>query len=209
MVIEEINKKFLKRNVAKSFTAYPLYKCKAKGDIKLEQKQFNRLQLAADSGAIPYVTKEAERIAHLIPDFTSFEQECYQAIGRTLENLAENGREKKALIQRIIRETRHRFVKNRRSRDEIAIEAINEEGTVWEPEDTLASVEDAVLLKEKVALLAQDDERKKLILDTWTRGCTNDTEVSTLLAQRFGGNAPSHRKFIQRFRSNCQRELTA
>ncbi|MEC2215087.1 hypothetical protein [Bacillus velezensis] len=175
----------------------------------MEVKQFNRLQLAANSGAIPYVVREAEKLAHLIPDSTSFEQECYQAIGRALENLADNGREKKALIQRIIRETRHRFMKSRRSRNEVTIEAINEEGTVWEPEDTLASVEGEVLLKEKVALLAQDDERKKLILDTWTRGCTNDTEISTLLAQRFGGNAPSHRKFIQRFRSNCQRELTA
>ncbi|MCR9040804.1 hypothetical protein QRX25_14925 [Bacillus sp. L381] len=175
----------------------------------MEQKQFNRLKLAADSGAIPYVTKESERIAHLIPDFTAFEQECYQAIGRMLENLADNGREKKALIQRIIRETRHRFLKSRRSRDEVAIESFNEEGTVWEPTDTLASVEDAVLIKEKVDLLAQDDPRKKLILDTWTRGCTNDTEVSTLLAQRFGGNARSHCRFIQRFRTNCQRELTA
>ncbi|MGE9877916.1 hypothetical protein [Bacillus velezensis] len=175
----------------------------------MEQIQFNRLRLAAESGAIPYVLRESDRIAHLIPDLTSFEQECYQAIGRALERYLDNGREKKALIQRTIRQVKARVLRNRRSRDEIAIEAINEEGTVWEPEDTLASVEGTVLLKEKVALLAQDDERKKLILDTWIRGCTNDTEVSTLLAQRFGGNAPSHRKFIQRFRSNCQRELTA
>ncbi|MCY9090894.1 hypothetical protein [Bacillus mojavensis] len=175
----------------------------------MEEKQFNRLQLAADSGAIPYVVREAEKLAHLIPDFTSFEQECYQAIGRSLENLSSNGREKKALIRQIIRETRSRFLKNRRSRNEIAIEDINEEGTVWEPVDTLASVEGEVLLKEKAALLAQDDPRKTLILDTWIRGCTNDTEISTLLAQRFGGNARSHCRFIQRFRSNCQRELTA
>ncbi|PJH94921.1 hypothetical protein [Bacillus sp. SN1] len=175
----------------------------------MEEKQFNRLQLAADSGAIPYVVREAEKLAHLIPDFTSFEQECYQAIGYALERYVDNGREKKALIQRTIKQVKARVLKNRRPRNEVAIEAINEEGTVWEPVDTLASVEGEVLLKEKAALLAQDDPRKTLILDTWIRGCTNDTEISTLLAQRFGGNARSHCKFIQRFRSNCQRELTA
>lgn len=175
----------------------------------MKSEKFNRLVLAAESGAIKYVTMESERIAHLITDMTSFEQRCYEKIGKALEKFADNGRQKKALIQRIIKQERSYFLKEHSLRDEVAIEAINEEATVWEPEDTLASVEGEVLLKEKAALLAQDDPRKTLILDTWIRGCTNDTEISTLLAQRFGGNARSHCRFIQRFRSNCQRELTA
>ncbi|WP_230116277.1 hypothetical protein [Bacillus velezensis] len=128
----------------------------------MEEKQFNRLQLAAESGAIPYVVREAEKLAHLIPDFTSFEQECYQAIGRSLENLSNNGREKKALIRQIIRETRSRFLKNRRSRNEVAIEAINEEGTVWEPVDTLASVEGEVLLKKRPPCWRRTTQEKLL-----------------------------------------------
>ncbi|MFN2748059.1 hypothetical protein ACINLE_06940 [Bacillus sp. z60-18] len=175
----------------------------------MEEKQFNRLQLAADSGAIPYVVREAEKLAHLIPDFTSFEQECYQAIGYALERYVDNGREKKVLIQRTIKQVKARVLKNRRSRNEVAIEAINEEGTVWEPEDVSENVVGKVLLKEKVALLAQGDPRRTLILDTWIRGCTNDTDISTLLAQRFGGNARSHCRFIQRFRAHCQSQLTA
>ncbi|MED4579085.1 hypothetical protein P9480_10015 [Bacillus atrophaeus] len=175
----------------------------------MEEKQFNRLQLAADSGAIPYVIRESERITHLIPDQTSFEQECYQAIGYALERYLDNSREKKALIQRTIKQVKARVLKNRCSRDEVAIEAINEEGTVWEPVDTLASVEDAVLLKEKIALLAQNDPRKQTVLSIWNRGCTNDLEISSLLAKRFGGNPETHRKFIRRFKERCQSQLTA
>ncbi|WP_154059174.1 hypothetical protein [Bacillus paralicheniformis] len=175
----------------------------------MKEKQFNRLKLAAESGAIPYVVKESERLASIVPDFTSFEQECYQVIGRTLENLADNGREKKALIQRLIRETRHRFMKNRSKRFQVSIEELSEGESIWEPVDVLADVEGEVLLKEKIALLAQDDPRKKTILEIWNRGCTNDSEISSLLAERFGGNPESHRKFIRRFRLHCQDQLTA
>ncbi|MCY9372664.1 hypothetical protein [Bacillus haynesii] len=175
----------------------------------MKTKQFNRLKLAAESGAIPFVVREAEKLARVVPDFTSFEQECYQAIGRTLENLSDNGREKKALIQRLIQETRHRFLKKLIKREMSSLEGLSEGETPWEPRDVLADVEGEVLLKEKIALLAQDDPRKKTILEIWNRGCTNDSEISSLLAERFGGNPESHRKFIQRFRVHCQDQLTA
>ncbi|MDR4959643.1 hypothetical protein [Bacillus sonorensis] len=175
----------------------------------MENQKINRMRIAAESGAIPYVLRESNRIAHLIPDFTSFEQECYQAIGYALERYLENGREKKALIQKTIRQVKARVLRNRRSRKELSIDAINEEETVWEPEDVSANVVGEVLLKEKIALLAQDDPRKKTILAIWNRGCTNDSEISSLLAKRFGGNPESHRKFIQRFRAHCQSQLTA
>lgn len=167
------------------------------------------MKLAAESGAIPYVLRESNRIAHLIPDFTSFEQECYQAIGYALERYLENGREKKALIQKTIRQVKSRVLRNRRSRRELSIEAIGDEETMWEPRDVLADVEGEVLIKEEIALLAQDDPRKNTILAIWNRGCTNDSEISSLLAKRFGGNPESHRKFIRRFRVHCQNQLTA
>ncbi|MGR3287964.1 hypothetical protein [Bacillus sonorensis] len=175
----------------------------------MKEKQFNRLKLAAESGAVPFVVREAEKLARITPDFTSFEQECYQVIGRTLENLSDNGREKKALIQRLIRETRHRFLKKLVKREHASLEALSEGETSWEPEDISANVVSEVLLKEKIDLLAQDDPRKKTILAIWNRGCTNDSEISSLLAKRFGGNPESHRKFIQRFRAHCQSQLTA
>ena len=175
----------------------------------MNTKKFNRLQRAAENGAIPYVEWESRRIAHLIRDMTAFEYRCYEKIGKALEIFSDNGRDKRALIQRIIKQEKDHFLKNYNLRNDIAIESVNEEDTVWEPKDVLVDVEGDVLLKEKVALLAQDDPRKRTILEAWIRGCTNDTDISTLLAQRFGGNAKCHRIFIQRFRSRCQSQLTA
>lgn len=175
----------------------------------MKDKQFNRIKLAIESGSVPYVTRESNKIAHIIPDLTSFEHECYQAIGYALERYLDNGREKKALIQKTIRQVKARVLRTRRSRNELAIDSIGEERMTWEPKDVLADVEGEVLLKEKIALLAQDDPRKRTILEAWIRGCTNDSDISTLLAQRFGGNARCHRIFIQRFRSRCQTQLTA
>ncbi|WP_065643760.1 hypothetical protein [Bacillus paralicheniformis] len=172
----------------------------------MNTKKFNRLRRAAEHGAIPYVEWESRRIAHLIRDMTSFEQRCYEKIGKALEIFSDNGRDKRALIQRIIKKERAHFLKNHSLRNDIAIE---EGDTVWEPIDVLADVEGEVLLKEKIALLAQDDPRKKTILEIWNRGCTNDSEISSLLAERFGGNPESHRKFIRRFRLHCQDQLTA
>ncbi|MEH6974961.1 hypothetical protein [Bacillus sp. JJ675] len=127
----------------------------------MKEKQLNRIKIALESGAVPYVIRESERIAHLIPDFTSFEQECYWRIGKALLAFRDNGREKKALIQKIIRSVRADFLtgKKRRIRYDTSFEG--EDGTVWEPEDISANVVGEVLLKEKIALLAQDDPRKK------------------------------------------------
>ncbi|SCA85314.1 hypothetical protein [Bacillus glycinifermentans] len=175
----------------------------------MNTKKFNRLRRAAENGAIPYVEWESGRIAHLIRDMTAFEQRCYEKIGKALEIFSDNDRDKRALIQRIIKQERAYFLKNHNLRNDVAIESVNEEETVWEPVDVSANVVGEVLLKEKIALLAQGDPRKKTILAIWSRGCTNDSEISSLLAKRFGGNPESHRIFIQRFRSRCQSQLTA
>ncbi|EME76183.1 hypothetical protein OZL92_20745 [Bacillus sonorensis] len=175
----------------------------------MNTKKFNRMRRAVENGAIPYVEWESRRIAHLIKDMTAFEQRCYEKIGKAIEIFSGNGRDKRALIQYIIKQERNHFLKKHKLRNDVAIEYINEEGTVWEPEDVSTNVVGEVLLKEKVALLAQGDPRKRVILEAWIRGCTNDTDISTLLAQRFGGNARSHCRFIQRFRSRCQSQLAA
>ncbi|MED1527863.1 hypothetical protein [Bacillus pumilus] len=172
------------------------------------KEKFNRLQMAADYGAIPYVQRESQRIAHLVPDQTSFEQRCLNSIGYWLERYEGNGRDKKALIQRIIVRERNKYLKASRKEAALSIEGMRDDGNVsWEPEDVLADVEGEVVLKEKTALLAQGDLRKEMILTNWSRGCTNNTEIAMLLAQHFGGNIEGYRKYIQRFRLKCQREL--
>ncbi|WP_258395196.1 hypothetical protein [Bacillus pumilus] len=152
---------------------------------------------------MPYILLESERIAGSVPDQTSFEQRTLLSVGYWLDRYRENGRDKKALIQRIIKRESIKYMKETRKRVVIAID------DSWEPQDVLADVEGAILLKEKTALLAQGDLRKEMILKNWSRGCTNNTEIAMLLAQHFGGNIEGYRKYIQRFRLKCQRELAS
>lgn len=82
----------------------------------------------------------------------------------------------------------------------------------FEPEDVLANIEGMLELEEKqkemVTLLAQNDHRRKLILTAWTKGFTNNLELSGILADTLGGKSESHRKFIQRFENEVA-ELSA
>lgn len=73
--------------------------------------------------------------------------------------------------------------------------------------DDLAVVDDALLVKEKIALLAKGDLKKRAILIAWSDGFYNDSALSELLAQLFGGKPESHRQAIKRFRSFCQESL--
>lgn len=79
-----------------------------------------------------------------------------------------------------------------------------EKDVVYEVVDDLAIVDDSYLVNEKIALLAEGDHRKMAILNAWINGYFNDSDTASFLAERFGGNSESHRKFIQRFRIRCQ-----
>ncbi|MCY7572461.1 MULTISPECIES: hypothetical protein [Bacillus] len=169
----------------------------------MDERKAYLLTLAMESGAMPYILHESDRIAGIVPDQTSFEQRTLLSIGYWLDRYRENGRDKRALIQRIIKRESIKYMKETRKRVVIAID------DSWEPQDVLADVEGAILLKEKTALLAQGDLRKEMILKNWSRGCTNITEIAMLLAQQLGGNIEAHRKFIRRFRLYCQRVLAS
>ncbi|MEK5498602.1 hypothetical protein [Bacillus sp. FSL M8-0077] len=159
---------------------------------------------------MPYIHHESERIAGSVPDQTSFEQRTLLSVGYWLDRYMENGRDKRALIQRIIKRESITYLKQTKRAAALSIEGMRDDGNVsWEPKDILADVEGAILLKEKTALLAQGDLRKEMILKNWSRGCTNNTEIAMLLAQHFGGNIEGNRKYIQRFRLKCQRELAS
>src|SRR5690606_27356238 len=77
----------------------------------------------------------------------------------------------------------------------------------YEVEDELALIDDGILVNEKIAFLAEGDSRKLAILNNWQHGYYNDSNTSAFLAKRFGGNSESHRKFINRFRTTCQKAL--
>ncbi|QDX93596.1 hypothetical protein EEL30_15600 [Brevibacillus laterosporus] len=78
--------------------------------------------------------------------------------------------------------------------------------------DILVDIESNVIekesVKEKIALLAKGDLRKKAILLAWSDGFYNDSALSELLTQLFGGKPDSHRRAITRFRTFCQAALS-
>ncbi|MGD7062334.1 hypothetical protein ACQCU3_12670 [Bacillus altitudinis] len=176
----------------------------------MDERKAYLLTLAMESGAMPYIHHESERIAGSVPDQTSFEQRTLLSVGYWLDRYRENGRDKRALIQRIIKRESITYLKQTKREAALSIEGMRDDGKAsWEPQDVLVDVEGAILLKEKTALLAQGDLRKEMILTNWSRGCTNNTEIAMLLAQHFGGNIEGNRKYIQRFRLKCQRELAS
>lgn len=79
----------------------------------------------------------------------------------------------------------------------------------FDPEDVLADVESDLINKETIELLAENDRRRKKVLESWSLGNTNDALMSRSLARSLGGNERSHRIFIQRFRKSCSERLSA
>jgi hypothetical protein len=55
-------------------------------------------------------------------------------------------------------------------------------------------------LRERVALLAEGDPKRRMILKAWYNGY-NDSETGEMLAHLFGGKSESHRMFARRFRT--------
>jgi len=145
---------------------------------------------------------------HRIPDVTSFEHTCYVNIGKELAkgNVKSIVAMSKYYISRAIaRHIKRSKYERCKSVEELTSKTENhEEMNVFEPADVLANVESVVELKEAITLLAKGDRRRKMILNSWANGSTNDSELSDTLASVFGGQARSHRIFIQRFRIECQ-----
>jgi hypothetical protein len=164
------------------------------------------------------IYKESEIIWYKIKNFVKFEEDCLNKINWSIANLDEgNIRSFYWMSVKTIRRVRNDHLKrNKRDHTKFtSIEAFKQKKEnedkeyIFEVEDVLADVEQEVLLKEKVALLAEGDSRKLAIINEWIKGCYSDTDIAELLAQRFGGKSESHRKYIQRFRSTCQTTLAS
>lgn len=160
----------------------------------------------------PLIRKISEDIRNAISSQESFENECEKQIEYAVRNYRE-GYDIKPIIVRNI----HRVAKKHRSRFEkrlvgyeITPMTLRDKKTGKLKElpivDVLADVGQSLNVKE-IIRLAPDDSRKFLVLGAWMSGNYNDSEISTLLAKRFGGNPESHRKFITRFRTKCRKTL--
>lgn len=180
--------------------------------------KFDNLIFVEEAMRFPEVVKlvrnASERIWYKVNDVTSFEHTCYRNIGIALVN--ENVRSVGGIATRIIARAEKWHIKNRGAEPLESIQSLaglDEEGCEqpFEIKDVLANVESTVIdsqsVNEKIAFLAEGDSRKEFVLRHWTNGGYNDKELSNVLANVFGGKSSSHRRFIQRFRIECQKRL--
>lgn len=165
---------------------------------------------------INLVSEASDRIWHKITDVTTFEHTCYRNIGEAIRNnpVKSIG----GLATYIIRRAEAWHVKHRGRAPVESIESLagfDDEGSlvVYEIEDVLANVERKVIgnirHKEIATFLAEGDDLKTEILNAWTNGYTNDSELSRVLANSFDRNSSGIRREIQRFKDVCKKRLAA
>lgn len=159
----------------------------------------------------PFIEDASRELESLVDNYTEFDCRITLKIKKLLETF-DRKRERNfiGIVKTLIDYEKSDFI-TRRSRklEEVSKESmedpVNEEEGI-QFGDHSEKVEDEILLKEKIALLAQGDLRKETILTEWTKD-TEDSSISKLLAQLFGGKSESHRKFIQRFKSECAKRI--
>lgn len=159
----------------------------------------------------PIIEESSRELEPYVTVFTKFDCSVIKKLRRLAKTFNEGEHDFMSAAKAIILREKADFFKRRSDIDsEISkelLEGEDEEELGYQFEDVSADVEAEVLYKEKVDLLAQDDERKKVVLEHWTKGAS-DSSISELLAQLFGGKSESHRKFVRRFRKECQRILS-
>jgi len=168
---------------------------------------------------IEAIYETSDRIRGELTDQTLFEERAIRRVSGYLQT--ERGSEKhRRYIQRLIGEEASDAIRRNKNESAVPFSEVDVEGEEddeeleFEPYDlhTLdkgfgeSLIESDVMAKEMAALLAQDDRRSK-ILDSWKLGNDNIASISRLLAQSFGGNKESHRRFITRFRDECRQRL--
>lgn len=162
--------------------------------------------------ALSYLRKRVEDVSSAITNTEKLEASIFAQLTDYLATGSSNFRRIKYLVDREIKRALNQY----RTEKVVLISTLSSsddfgESSEFDPQDVLANVEDAVVQKsslhEKIAGLASDD-REFFTLKAWSNG-SNDAEISRSLADHFGGNSNSHRRFIQRFREKCQRKLVA
>ena len=165
-----------------------------------------------DRWLVDEVAEAVDKVRSKITDTSILEERIYNRLGSYINKEKAKLGHRRYLMKLIYEEVSQAKVRQKKEFYEhfSEFDAVNTSDgstTEFEPEDVLADVEGEVIAKEMTALLAQDDQRKLVILGSWTIGNDNNTEISRLLAQSVGGKIESHRKFIQRFRNECREKL--
>ncbi|WP_337102388.1 hypothetical protein [Paenibacillus sp. YIM B09110] len=193
----------------------------------MNNEQLNILAVKAREGSevsyheilqhfLPKIYRMSQNIWHSVVNETHFEQSCLVGIQDAIKRFDPekgafstqvNYRFRQALWRSTTRLKKRRRGYEIDSLDVSSSDVEDERSNNYEVEDNLAVIDDSILVHEKIALLAEDDSRKLAILNAWSNGEYNDSDTASFLAKRYGGNSESHRKFINRFRTTCQKAL--
>jgi hypothetical protein len=166
---------------------------------------------------LPHIERESEKLWRKVENNTKFECRCLVKLKNLLEKFNPQEQKFSNLVFATINRESSDFKNRRKSKeysyiDDLAV--VDDEGnrTEYLIIDKTQNLEDSVVesesIKEKIALLAQGDSKRRMILYAWINGYTNDSELASMLAHRFPNTKPeSHRKLIYRFRQECQERL--
>lgn len=190
--------------------------------------KLNNLALMAKNGCkesltaiykvfIPIINRESERIWMNVHDQTSFELDCRRQLKAAVKNFDDkNIKSFYNLVCKSFYRIKSDHLKRRSYNREnlVSIESVastDDEGRLgYQFKDESINVSEEVLsnieVTEKAVLLAEDDSKKMAILKAWIQGY-NDSEVSEILANLFGGKASSHRVYVARFKTECRKRL--
>src|SRR5690625_705673 len=168
-----------------------------------------------DKKLLTMVEEAIDRAGTSVTDTSSLEDTIYARIARYIK--PDKGRIRHYVtLRKFIYETISDYVARYRNENTIVFSGLAEKDDedddnehLFEPADVLANVESDVVVKEMIALLAQDDHRTKLSIGHWVSGNNNSMDISRVLADSLGGSIESHRKYIQRFRRDCHDLLEA
>lgn len=181
-----------------------------------EYKHGNELALDGIYKEVSPILERASReMERLMEDFASFDCVVLRELERHVKTFDVNKHDFLSAVKAVVSKYKARYIRRNKEFQEsyVSMNAMEESSSVGADEDSLGwqfeakeNVEDEILFKEKIALLAQGDSFKETILLEWSKGA-NDTSISELLAQRFGGKSESHRRSITRFKTECQKRL--
>ena len=158
----------------------------------------------------PLIERASLEVEPFIEDFTKFDCRVVREVKRQIDSFEYGKHDFVATVKTIISQSKSRFIRRNSRKSEgyvsmTALEGTGDEDLGYQFRSN-ESTEHDVLFKERVTLLAQGNPKKQTILLQWSKG-TEDKAISELLAQLYGGKAESHRKFIQRFKTECRNQL--
>lgn len=161
---------------------------------------------------IDRIYQVSDKIRSKVTYQIDFESRCIKRVAEYLA-LSDSNIKNRQYIEKMINEVASSVIKRNKNEhyscfNELSYQDEDNSEIEFDPEDVLADVEAELINKETINLLAEGDRQKKVILEAWSLGNTNNSLISRTLADVLGGKPESYRKSINRFKKSCADRIT-